>query len=160
MTPTTTLVVPAVKVNTDSVMSGDVFYGSFKTMVKGKVTSVSVSNHIKDVDQKYNFRFVIKCRAGFPTISDCNDATPHNIIAGFTKNALLNVQVEVVHENGTKIWVNVFTTKGNKWHSIDLGFLKVLRVGDMRSYFPNMCDMNLWSLVGAKTWSDNAFVEN
>jgi hypothetical protein len=53
--------------------------------------------------------------------------------------------------------MNVFTTKGGKWYSIDRGFLEVLTVGNMRTSFPDMCDMNLWEMVGAKTWADKAF---
>jgi hypothetical protein len=33
-------------------------------------------------------------------------------------------------------------------------------VGTMRESFPDMCDMNLWSFVGAKTWADKAFSQN
>lgn len=154
MTQTTTLV-PAVKVNTDSVLAGDVFYGSLDTRVNGKVMSVMVSNHIKDTNKEYEFRVAAKCRAGFINIHDTN-GTPHSVIAGYKKNVLVNIQVKNEHGN----WMNVYTTKGGKWHGIDLGFLKVLTVGDMRQSFPDMCDMNLWEFVNAKTWADNAFVNN
>ena len=154
MTQTTTLV-PAVKVNTDSVLAGDVFYGSLDTRVNGKVMSVMVSNHIKDTNKEYEFRVAAKCRAGFINIHDTN-STPHSVIAGYKKNVLVNIQVKNEHGN----WMNVYTTKGGKWHGIDLGFLKVLTVGDMRQSFPDMCDMNLWEFVNAKTWADNAFVNN
>jgi hypothetical protein len=153
MTPTTTL--PVVKVNTDSVLTSDVFYGSFDTVVKGKRTSVSVSNFLKDTDKEYEFRVAGKCQAGFINIHD-SKGTPHSVIAGYSKNSLVNIQVK--SESGH--WFNVYTTKGGKWYSIDLGFLKVLTVGDMRTSFPDMCDMNLWSFVGAKTWADKAFSQN
>ena len=154
MTTTTTL--PAVKVNTDPVMSGDVFYGSFDTTVKGKTISVMVSNHIKDVNKTYKFRSAAKCKAGFINIHDFED-TPQGAICSWTKNALVNLQVEVEYSNGTKMWMNVYTTKNGKWYSIDRGLLEVLTVGDMRSSFPDMCDMKLWELVEAKTWADKAF---
>jgi hypothetical protein len=153
MTSTTTL--PVVKVNTDSVLTSDVFYGSFDTVVKGKRTSVSVSNFLKDTDKEYEFRVAGKCQAGFINIHD-SKGTPHSVIAGYSKNSLVNIQVK--NESGH--WFNVYTTKGGKWYSIDLGFLKVLTVGDMRTSFPDMCDMNLWSFVGAKTWADKAFSQN
>jgi hypothetical protein len=57
-------------------------------------------------------------------------------------------------------WMNVYTTKGGKWYSIDKGFLEVMTVGDMRQSFPDMCDMNIWSQFGAKTWADKAFTQN
>lgn len=157
MTSTTTL--PVVKVNTDSVMSGDVFYGSFDTTIKGKRTSVMVSNHIKDVNKTYKFRSAAKCKAGFVTIHDFED-TPQGAICSWKKNALVNLQVLVEFENGAKQWHNVYTTKGGKWYSIDRGLLEVLTVGSMRQSFPDMCDMNLWEIVGAKTWADKAFTQN
>jgi hypothetical protein len=149
---TTTITTPAVKVNTDSVLSGDVFYGSFDTTIKGKRTSVIVSNHIKDINKEYEFRVAGKCLAGFINIHDTK-GTPHSVIAGYKKNSLVNIQMK----NEFGHWMNVFTTKGGKWYGIDLGFLKVLTVGDMRQSFPDMCDMNLWEMVGAKTWADKAF---
>jgi len=144
---------------TEGVMSGDVFYGSFDTTIDGKRLSVTVSNHIKDVNAEYEFRIVVKCRAGFLVIHDTK-GTAQSVIAGYKKNSLVNVQVKVTYDNGMELWHNVFTTKGNKWHGIDKGFLDVLTVGDMRSSFPNMCDMNIWDFMGAKTWADKAFTQN
>ena len=157
MTNTTTI--PAVKLNTDSVMSGDVFYGSFDTVVKGKSLKVSVSNHLKDANKQYEFRIAAKCRAGFVNISDVT-GTPYDAIASWSKNGLVNIQVKHTFENGKTLWFNVFTTKAGKWYSIDRGFLEVLTVGNMRTSFPDMCDMKLWELVGTKTWADKAFVQN
>jgi len=154
MTNTTTI--PVVKVNQDS--DSSVFYGSFDTTVKGKRVTVGVSNFIKDITKTYKFRSAAKCRAGFVNISDFQ-ATPQGAICNWKKNCLLNLQVEVEYESGEKQWHNVFTTKGGKWDSIDRGFLEVLTVGSMRQSFPDMCDMNLWEYVGAKTWDDKAFVK-
>ena len=155
---TNTITLPVVNVNTNDTYSSDVFYGSFRTQVKGKSLDVMVSNHIKDVNKKYNFRVAAKCKAGFINISDWT-TTPADIISSWSKNGLVNVQVEVVFENGQKQWHNVYTTKSGKWHSIDRGFLEVLTVGTMRQSFPDMCDMNLWEMVGAKTWADKAFAK-
>ena len=155
----TTTTVPAVKVSTDSVMSGDVFYGSFNTVVKGKDHNVMVSNHLKDVEKQYEFRVASKCQAGFINICDLK-GTPYDAIACWSKNSLVNIQVKHTYDNDKVLWFNVLTTKGGKWHSIDLGFLQVLTVGNMRTSFPDMCDMKLWELVGTKTWADKAFVQN
>ena len=87
----------------------------------------------------------------------CHCVTP---FSNSTKNALVNLQVLVEFENGATQWHNVFTTKGGKWYSIDRGLLEVLTVGSMRTSFPEMCDMNLWELVGAKTWADKTFTKN
>lgn len=156
MTQTTTI--PAVHINTNNAYSSDVFYGSFNTTVKGKTITVHVSNHIKDVNKTYKFRSAAKCKAGFVNIHDFED-TPLGAIGSWVKNALVNLQVLVEFENGAKQWHNVYTTKGGKWHSIDRGFLEVLTVGNMRSSFPDMCDMNIWEYVGAKTWADKAFAK-
>ena len=156
---TNTPTIPAVKVNTDSVLAGDVFYGSFDTTVKNKRISVTVSNHIKDTSKEYEFRIANKCQAGFINIHD-SKGTPSDMMRGWSKNSLVNIQVKHTWENGTVVWHNVFTTKGGKWYSIDRGFLEVMTVGNMRTSFPDMCDMKLWELVNTKTWADKAFVQN
>jgi len=151
---TTNTTTPIIKV-TEGVMAGDVFYGSFKTRIKDKVINVMVSNHLKDVNAEYEFRIAGKCRAGFISIHDTK-GTPANIIRGYKKNTLVNIQAK--NEYGQ--WMNVFTTKGGKWYSIDKGFLESLTVGTMRESFPEMCDMQIWERMGAKTWADKAFTQN
>jgi len=158
MTMTNTTTNTIIKV-TEGTMAGDVFYGSFDTRIKDKTISVMVSNHIKDLNKEYEFRIVVKCRAGFLIIHDTK-GTAHSLITGYKKNSLVNVQIKVSYDDGVEYWHNVFTTKGNKWHGIDKSFLDVLTVGDMRSSFPDMCDMNLWERMGAKTWADKAFTQN
>lgn len=150
----TTTINPIIKV-TEGVMSGDVFYGSFQTTVKNKRISVMVSNHLKDSNKQYEFRIAGKCRAGFITIHDTK-GTPASIICGYKKNTLVNIQVKNEYGN----WMNVFTTKGGKWYSIDKGFLESITVGTMRESFPDMCDMNIWTKMRAKTWADKAFTQN
>lgn len=150
---TQTITLPAVKVNQDSVLTSDVFYGSFDTYVKGKRITVGVSNHLKDTNKEYEFRIAGKCMAGFINIHDTTGTV--DVIRGYSKNSLVNIQAK--NEYGQ--WMNVYTTKGGKWYSIDLGFLKVITVGTMRESFPDMCDMNLWNLVEAKTWADKAFAK-
>ena len=156
---TTTNTPSVIKVSNDKVLSGDVFYGSFDTVVKDKRVTVGVSNHLKDPNKQYKFRIAGKCQAGFINIHDTK-GTPSEIIRGYTKNSLVNIQVEITYEEGRSIWLNVYTTKGGKWFSIDKGFLETLTVGTMRESFPDMCDMNIWSRFGAKTWADKAFTQN
>jgi len=158
-TMTNTTTIPVVQLNHDTRLTSDVFYGSFKTTVKGKTIDVSVSNHIKDVNKTYKFRSAAKCRAGFINIHDFQN-TPYEAFCKWKKNSLVNLQVLVEFEGGSTQWHNVYTTKGGKWHSIDRGLLEVLTVGAMRQSFPDMCDMNLWDFVNAKTWADKAFVKN
>ena len=151
---TTTKTNTIISVN-EGKMSGDVFYGSFKTIVKNKVITVQVSNHLKDINREYEFRIAGKCRAGFVNIHDTK-GTPSSIISGYKKNVLVNIQIK----NEFGYWVNVYTTKSGKWHSIDKGFLDAMTVGTMRESFPDMCDMNIWTRMGAKTWADKAFTQN
>ena len=152
---TTTTTPSVIKVNNDSVMSGDVFYGSFDTLVKNKRVSVMVSNHLKDTNKEYEFRVAGKCRAGFINIHDTK-GTAESVIRGYQKNTLVNIQVK----NEFGHWMNVYTIKGGKWYSIDKAFLDVLTVGTMRELFPDMCDSELWGKMGAKTWADKAFSQN
>ena len=77
---TNTITIPVVKVNTDSVMSGDVFYGSFDTTVKNKRIRVTVSNHLKDTNKEYEFRIANKCQAGFINIHD-SKGTPSEMMS-------------------------------------------------------------------------------
>ena len=154
MTTTNTTTKNIIKL-TEGVMAGDVFYGSFDTRIKDKTISVTVSNHIKDLDKNYEFRIAGKCQAGFITIHDTK-GTPQSIIAGYKKNTLVNIQVK----NEFGHWMNVYTIKGGKWYSIDKSFLDILTVGTMRELFPDMCDSELWGRMGAKTWADNAFTQN
>jgi hypothetical protein len=151
---TTTNTPTLIKVTTGT-MSGDVFYGSFDTIVKNKRVSVCVSNHIKDTNKEYEFRIAGKCKAGFINIHD-SKGTASSIIGGYSKNSLVNIQVK----NEFGHWMNVYTTKGGKWYSIDKGFLDVMTVGTMRQSFPDMCDMEIWNRFGAKTWADKAFTQN
>ena len=151
----TTTNTPSVIKVTTGVLSGDVFYGSFDTTVKNKRVSVMVSNHIKDVNKEYEFRIANKCQAGFINIHD-SKCTASDMMRGWSKNSLVNIQVK--SESG--LWLNVYTTKGGKWYSIDKGFLDVMTLGTMRQSFPDMCDMSIWSQFGAKTWADKAFTQN
>ena len=151
---TNTPTIPAVKLTTGT-LAGDVFYGSFNTTVKNKSVKVMVSNHIKDVNKEYEFRIANKCQAGFINIHDSKD-TASEIMRGYSKNSLVNIQMK----NEFGHWMNVYTTKGGKWYSIDKGFLEVMTVGTMRQSFPDMCDMSIWSKFGAKTWADKAFTQN
>jgi hypothetical protein len=140
---------------TEGTLSGDVFYGSFNTTVKNKRITVGVSNHIKDINKEYEFRIAGKCQAGFINIHD-SKGTASDMMRGYSKNSLVNIQMK----NEFGHWMNVYTTKGGKWYSIDKGFLDVMTVGTMRQSFPDMCDMNIWNRFGAKTWADKAFTQN
>jgi hypothetical protein len=78
---------------TTGTLAGDVFYGTFNTTIKGKRTSVMVSNHIKDSNKEYEFRIAGKCQAGFISIHDTK-GTASGVIRGYQKNSLVNIITE------------------------------------------------------------------
>jgi hypothetical protein len=80
---TTTETTTIIKV-TEGTLSGDVFYGTFNTTIKGKRTSIMVSNHIKDKNKDYEFRIAGKCQAGFISIHDTKGAASE-VIRGYGK---------------------------------------------------------------------------
>ena len=98
---TTTETTTIIKV-TEGTLSGDVFYGTFNTIIKGKRTTILVSNHLKDLNKDYEFRIAGKCRAGFINIHDTK-GTASEVIRGYCKNSLVNIQVK--NEYGH--WMNV-----------------------------------------------------
>ena len=129
----------------------------------GKRLEFSVSNHLEE-DKKYKFRYTAKCRAGFLNINETNyDQTPKEFI-GSTYNFLENVQVWKEADEPTDrhkgIWLNVLTTKGKKFHSIDKNFLLNLRVGNIHNAWKKMVDFDLWKRMGTKTHADYAYKMN
>ena len=149
-----------IELTQDKVMGGDVFYGNVKTILEGKLTNITIHNHLKDAKKMFNFRVVTKCKAGFLTITDLNECSPESAIRNWKKNALQNVQVEIEYQSGKKTFVNVLTMKSNKFYSIDKVLLECLTIGDIRQVFPKMADSKLWERLGAKNWADKAFVQN
>jgi hypothetical protein len=129
----------------------------------GKRLEFSVSNHLEE-DKKYKFRYTAKCRAGFLNINETNyDQTPKEFI-GSTYNFLENVQVWKEADEPTDrhkgMWLNVLTTKGKKFYSIDKNFLLNLKVGNMHNAWKKMVDFDLWKRMGTKTHADYAYQMN
>jgi hypothetical protein len=129
----------------------------------GKRLEFSVSNHLEE-DKKYKFRYTAKCRAGFLNICETNyDQTPKEFIES-TYNFLENVQVWRESDESTGrhkgMWLNVLTTKGKKFHSIDKNFLLNLRVGNIHNAWKKMVDYDLWKRMGTKTHADYSYQMN
>jgi hypothetical protein len=112
------------------------------------------------------FRFIVKCRAGFLTVSDSRDwdnahymARPESLISGFKKGALQTVQFQ---PEGTDIWLTVFAKKGKQIPVIDVAILADLTVGTINSCWLNtaLYSQYQYRAVGAKTWADKAFIMN
>lgn len=142
-----------IRVN-ESLMAGDVFYGSIN--LNGK--DVSVSNHLKDKTGVYTFRMTTKARAGFQTIRDYTGPI-QGLIQCLSKHTTV-VEMERKGNDGKSYWFHVLTTKGGKWHSIDKGILEQLTIGDMHHAFSKMVDWDMWKKLNAKTWASMAFLEN
>ena len=140
------------------------YYGRvFQKDNTGKLFDFMVTNHMEE-DKKYKFRYITKCKAGFQIISETNyEHTPKEFI-GSTYGFLENVQVWVEYDNPTGtnkgLWLNVLTTKGKKFHSIDKNFLLNLKVGNMHNAWKKMVDFDLWKRMGTKTHADYAYKMN
>ena len=129
----------------------------------GKPLKFTVTHHL-EADKKYKFRYTAKCRAGFLTISETNyDQTPEAFI-GSNYAFLENVQVWIdavnPSDNYKGLWVNVLTTKGKKFYSIDKHFLLNLTVGNMHNAWKKMVDYDLWKKMGTKTHADYPYKMN
>ncbi len=112
------------------------------------------------------FRFVVKCRAGFLTVSDSRDfdnprylKNPESLINGYKKNSLMTVQFQ---PEGSEYWLTVFARQGKKIPVIDETILANLTVGTINSFWLNtaLYDQTQYQSVAAKTWADKAFVMN
>jgi len=127
----------------------DVFYGNIN--INGK--NIGVSNHLKSATEKYDFRYITKCRAGFQIIVDAN-CTVKELVYNLSKNCA-GIEVKV-----GEYWFHVMCVKGGKWVSIDKGILESLSVGNIHQAFSKMVDWNIWKQLNAKTWASKSFVMN
>ena len=140
------------------------YYGRvFQKDNTGKRFDFMVTNHMEE-GKKYKFRYTSKCKAGFVTICETNyETTPEQFI-GSTYGFLENVQVWIESENPTDthkgIWLNVLTTKGKKFYSIDKNFLLNLKVGNIHNAWKKMVDFDLWKRMEFKTHADYAYKMN
>ena len=140
------------------------YYGRvFQKDNTGKRFDFMVTNHMEE-GKKYKFRYTSKCKAGFVTICETNyETTPEQFI-GSTYGFLENVQVWIESENPTDthkgIWLNVLTTKGKKFYSIDKNFLLNLKVGNIHNAWKKMVDFDLWKRMESKTHADYAYKMN
>ena len=129
----------------------------------GKSFSFSVTNHLEE-GKKYKFRFACKCKAGFLNITETHyDQTPEQFI-GSTYGFVENVQVWIDADEPTDyhkgLWVNVLSTKGKRFYSIDKSFLLHLRVGNIHNAWKKMVDFDLWKRMESQTHADYAYRMN
>lgn len=112
-------------------------------------------------DHKYNFRAVVKCKAGFPTIVD-REATPEYVATNWKRNCLLALQVNMKGAPGYEeltqdCWLSCLNIKGNKFVSVDKTLLDNMCVGDIHACFPKMADFAHWNLIGSKSHACSAY---
>jgi hypothetical protein len=131
------------------------------------------SERIDQVDfiqgAKGEFRAIVKVQAGFMTVVDdlgiranwgrreWNSAI--DVFRAFQKGALQTIQFKA---DGSNSWLTVFARKGNKIILMDTELFLTMKVGDINQDWSNT---NLYSqlnytMAGAKTWADKAFVKN
>ncbi len=112
------------------------------------------------------FRFIIKCRAGWLTISDARKFEnpryiehPETLMTAYTKGTLQTIEFQ---PEGTDYYLTVFAKKGNKVILIDEVILASLTVATINQYWfnTNLYDQKQYEIVGAKTWADKAYVMN
>ena len=113
---------------------------------------------------KGKFRTIVKCPAGFMTITDSRDwdngyhmTYPESIITRYKKGALQTVEF---CPDGGDYYLTVFARKGNKIVLIDNTILGNLTVGTINQLYSNtnLYNQTQYSAVGAKTWADRAYV--
>ncbi len=129
----------------------------------GKRLSFMVTNHLEE-GKEYKFRYACKCKAGFLNINETNyPQTPEQFIGstyGFVENVQVWIDAEEPTDHYKGLWVNVLSTKGKKFYSIDKSFLLHLKVGNIHNAWKKMVDFILWERMEAKTHADYAYTMN
>ena len=129
------------------------------------ITEVRTVNYLKDYNTG-KFRFITKCRAGWMTISDARPADsqyyfnhPEALLTAYKKGSLQTIEF---CPDGGDTYLTVFAKVGTKIRIIDESILKDLTVGTINQYWSNtnLYNQNQFSIVGAKTWADKAFIQN
>jgi len=112
------------------------------------------------------FRFVVKCRAGFMTVVDAREfqndqynANPAECLNTFKEGALQTVEFK---PDNTDVFMTVFARQGKKIKLIDKTILENLKVGTINSFFSKteLYDQTAYAMNGAKTWDDYAYRQN
>ena len=116
---------------------------------------ISVTNFIKGYKGK--FRAIVKCRAGFMTVSDCQYAT--SAIDAFRSYSEKGLQTIQFQPSGFNTWVTVFARKGKKIVCMDEELFMTMKVGDINQQWSstNLYSQNNYRIAGAATWEDFAF---
>lgn len=116
------------------------------------------------------YRAIIKVQAGFMSVVDdlgilskwesgAQWKSAIQVFRNFKKGALQTIEFQA---EGSKNWITVFARKGNKIVLMDTQLFLDMKVGDINQDWTNtnLYSQTNYTLAGAKTWADNAFVEN
>ena len=121
------------------------------------------TNNINEVDfiqgRNGDYRAVVKVRAGFMTVVDKPGASAIGVFRGFKKGALQSIQFRA---EGTEHWLTIFARKGKNVILMDKQMFMDMEVGDINQdwYNSNLYSQTNYTLAGAKTWADKAFITN
>lgn len=116
------------------------------------------------------YRAIVKVKAGFMTTVDDLGITSNwesgarwktalSVFKSFKKGALQTIEFKA---DGTNTWLTVFARVGNKVKLMDESMFMTMQVGDINQDWSNtnLYSQTNYSLAGAKTWADLAFVAN
>lgn len=116
------------------------------------------------------YRAIVKVQAGFMSVVDdlgilskwesgAQWKSAIQVFRNFKKGALQTIEFQA---EGSKNWITVFARKGNKIVLMDTQLFLDMKVGDINQDWTNtnLYSQTNYTLAGAKTWADNAFVEN
>lgn len=125
---------------------------SVEQSIKDKMWKFSVHDRGHKASDEYEYRAVVKCKAGFLTISE-GKGRLGSIATYWQKNTLQTLEIKTSYGN----YETALAIKGGKFYIIDKAILESLTVGDIHSSFPKMADFNHWKAIGSKTWADSAY---
>jgi hypothetical protein len=119
---------------------------------------ISVTDYIQG--RQGNFRTIVKCRAGFMTVSEGahfhKDARVIDVFRTYDEKGLQTIQFQPKGYDG---WFTVFARKGKKVVSMDEELFMTMKVGDINQDWSrtNLYSQINYGIAKAKTWEDYAF---
>jgi hypothetical protein len=137
--------------------------------------SVEIFNteRISQVDfiqgRKGEYRAIVRVQAGFMTVVEDHGIRANwgrqswnsamDVFRGFKKGALQTIEFRA---EGSETFITVFARSGNKIKLMDSDMFLAMEVGDINQDWSNtnLYSQTNYSLAGAKTWADKAFVKN
>ena len=125
------------------------------TTSDNKLHYVSVTDYGIDANTNYEFRYAVKCAAGFITMNDYFGKV--NRLTNFERNRLHSVQVKM-HDTG--IWLTIFAVKAGKMVCCDKGLLDVMIPNDIHNMCPKMAGadlFNFWKANGITNATPGVF---